>query len=362
MANAAFFSLFRYGVAVLAVGLALLLKKCLDPLSGDEHPFLLFFVAVMAAGWFGGVGPGLLASVLATVASDYFFLTPGGLFAHNSLGQNLQLGFFVLEGALISGGAGALRRVVEARKKADRRKDDFLAMLAHELRNPLAALNNTAQLIRLRVPADPVVLGGVEIVEHQVNQMVRLVEDLLNVSRITRGTFKLQKELIDLTGVVARAVEAIRPLIDARKQTLTVSLLPETVCLEADPTRLEQVLVNLLNNAAKYTEAGGRIWLAVERNESEITIRVGDTGKGIAGEMLPRVFDLFIQADRPSDRSQEGLGIGLWLTRHLVEMHGGTVQARSDGIGKGSEFVIRLAVLPTAHQRDAAQQTALTVT
>jgi signal transduction histidine kinase len=353
--------LLRYGAAVSAVGIALLLKKCLDSFIGDENPFLLFFVAVMAAGWLGGQGAGLLATVLATVASDYFFLTPGWFFPQNSIEQNLQLGLFFLEGTLISWGAGTLRRVVEACKEADRRKDDFLALLAHELRNPLAALSYTAQLIRLGIPADPAMQRVAEGVEDQVKQMVHLVEDLLDVSRISHGKLKLQKERIDLSTVVDHAVEVSRPLIDARKQTLKVLLSPEPVHLVADPTRLKQILVNLLNNAAKYTEDGGHIWLTVERCESEVVIRVRDTGKGIAVEMLPRVFDRFVQADGSSNCSQGGLGIGLWLTRHLVQMHGGTVQALSEGIGKGSEFVVRLAVLPRAHQKDAAQHTEVTL-
>ena len=178
-----------------------------------------------------------------------------------------------------------------------------------------------------------------DVIERQVEQLVRLVDDLLDISRITRGKIQLKTEPVDVAVAVAGAVETSRPLIDARRHELTVVLPPEPLWLTADPVRLAQVLANLLNNAAKYTEEGGRIDLTVAREGGEAVFRVRDTGIGIAAEMLPRVFDLFTQVDRSLDRSQGGLGIGLTLVRRLVEMHGGTVQAFSDGPGRGSEFV-----------------------
>jgi CheY-like chemotaxis protein/two-component sensor histidine kinase len=178
--------------------------------------------------------------------------------------------------------------------------------------------------------------------------MNRLVDDLLDVARIARGKIELQKEVVELTTVVARAVETSRPLIDARKHDLTVSLPAEPVRLEADPARLAQVLINLLNNAAKYTEEGGRIWLTAERERCGVTLRVRDTGVGIPPEVLPHVFGLFTQEERSLARSQGGLGIGLSLVRGLVEMHGGSVEATSPGVGRGSEFTVRLPALPEA--------------
>jgi signal transduction histidine kinase/DNA-binding response OmpR family regulator len=231
-------------------------------------------------------------------------------------------------------------------QEADRRKNEFLAMLAHELRNPLAPIRNAVQILRLRGP-EKSELGDVrDMIERQVQHLVRLVDDLLDVSRITRGKIRLQTEPVEVAVVVARAVETSHPLLDARRHQLTVSVPAESLRVEADPVRLAQVLANLLNNAAKYTEEGGRIWLAVEREGKEVLLRVRDTGIGIPPHMLASVFDLFTQVDRSLDRSQGGLGIGLTLVHRLVEMHAGSVQAFSAGANLGSEFVVRLPLLP----------------
>ncbi|HEY2934027.1 MAG TPA: response regulator [Acidobacteriota bacterium] len=252
------------------------------------------------------------------------------------------------------------KRVEKELKEAHRRKDEFLAMLAHELRNPLAPLRNAAEVMRLLPNVDPKLQWAEEVVVRQVQHLTRLVDDLLDVSRITSGKIGLQKEELELESVMLRAVETSRPLIDARGHELIVSLPAERLRLYADPTRLSQLLANLLNNAAKYTESGGRIWFSAERAGGEAVIRVKDTGIGIPGEMLPRVFDLFAQADRSLERSQGGLGIGLTLVRSLVEMHGGTVQASSEGPGKGSEFTIRLpAMKPVREVEEASNQPAL---
>jgi CheY-like chemotaxis protein len=193
---------------------------------------------------------------------------------------------------------------------------------------------------------DAAVLGRVrQMMERQVQHMTRMVDDLLDVSRITRGKIELRKEAVDVASVVERTVEATQALIEDRQQELTVDLPPQTVRLEADPTRLEQVLANLLNNAAKYTDHGGHVWLSARQEASELVVRVRDTGVGIAPDMLPRIFEPFVQADRVLHQSQGGLGIGLTLVRRLVEMHGGNVTAHSEGPGKGSQFVVRLPAL-----------------
>lgn len=239
-----------------------------------------------------------------------------------------------------------LAEVVNELAEANRRKDEFLAMLAHELRNPLAPIRNGLYI--LRMPNAGATDRGrvVQMMEQEVQHLTRMVDDLLDVSRITRGKIQLRKETIDLASAVAHAVETVRPLMEAQRHELSVSLPPESVHLEADPTRLEQVLCNLLNNAAKYTERGGRIDLIVERDGSEVAVRVLDTGIGISAELLPRIFDLFTQADHSLARSQGGLGIGLTLVRKLAEIMGGTVTAHSDGPGKGSQFQVRLPALP----------------
>lgn len=233
-------------------------------------------------------------------------------------------------------------------EEADRHKNEFLAMLAHELRNPLGALSNVVEVARLHGAKDPDCSQVHTILNRQVRHMARLLDDLLDVSRISRGKIELRKEPADLATAVAHAVETVRPLIEARKHEIQISLPPEPVRLEADPTRLEQVLVNLLDNAAKYTEPGGRIWLGAERVGTEAVLWVRDSGVGIPPELLPRVFDLFAQGDRSLDRSQGGLGIGLTMVRSLVEMHGGSVEAHSAGPGQGSELVVRFPALPAS--------------
>jgi PAS domain S-box-containing protein len=236
-------------------------------------------------------------------------------------------------------------KLIEAeRLEAERRKDEFLAMLAHELRNPLSAINGAAQLFG-KLETEEELEWAKEVVLRQVKHLARLIDDLLDVSRISRGKIGLRKEPIDLSPVVGSAVESVRPLLEERKHELSVSLVNGGLRLEADPLRLEQILVNLLTNAAKYTDAGGRISLTARHDGADIVITVRDTGVGIPPELLPRVFDLFAQGDRTMARSEGGLGIGLTLVRKLAEMHGGGVTAASDGPGKGSEFTIRLPAL-----------------
>jgi PAS domain S-box-containing protein len=234
------------------------------------------------------------------------------------------------------------KQIEEALKEADRRKDEFLAMLAHELRNPLAPIRNAAQVLKLIGPADPSQQRAREIIERQTQHLTRLVDDLLDVSRITRGKITLTHEPLDLAAVIYSAVETNRPLIGERRHQLTVVVPPQPLRVEGDQTRLVQVVGNLLHNATKYTDEGGSIWLEAAREGGAAVVRVRDNGMGMSADLLPHVFDLFTQADRSLDRSQGGLGIGLTLVRQLVELHGGRVEARSDGPGRGSEFVVRL--------------------
>ncbi|HEU5182006.1 MAG TPA: ATP-binding protein, partial [Candidatus Polarisedimenticolia bacterium] len=235
-----------------------------------------------------------------------------------------------------------MKQAQEALQEADRRKDEFLATLAHELRNPLAPIHNALQILRLPGAEGAGAERIYEMMSRQVSHMVRLVDDLMEVSRITRGKIEIRKEPVDLAAVVRTAVETSRPLIDAARHRLTIDLPPEPLVLEADLVRLAQVLTNLLNNAAKYTENEGRILLAARREGGQVVIAVRDNGRGIPAAMLPRVFDLFTQVEQRYSRSQGGLGIGLTLARSLVGLHGGTVEARSEGPGQGSEFIVRL--------------------
>ncbi len=237
------------------------------------------------------------------------------------------------------------KRAEEALKEADRRKDEFLAMLSHELRNPLAPIRNALHILKL-ADADVVTAAQMrDVMERQVEHLSRLVDDLLDMARITRGKIELRCERVDLAAAIARAVETAQPVIDAQGQQLTVALPVEPLHLEGDLVRLAQVFANLLNNAAKYTGEAGHIWLTAERENGGAVVRVRDDGVGMAPEVVPHVFDLFMQADRSAARSQGGLGIGLTLVRRLVELHGGTVVASSAGPGQGSEFAVRLPLL-----------------
>jgi PAS domain S-box-containing protein len=244
-----------------------------------------------------------------------------------------------------------LRQVAADLSEADRRKDEFLAMLAHELRNPLAPIRNGLQILRLtKGNTDGAAERALEIMEEQTHHLTRLVEDLLDVSRITRGKIELRKEPVDLAVAMGHAAESVRPLAEARRHDFTVLPPPGPVMLAADPTRLEQVLVNLLNNAVKYTKPGGHISLTAGREGEGVVIRVRDTGVGISADLLPHIFDLFTQAQRTLDRSEGGLGIGLTMVNRLVGLHGGSVEAHSTGPDQGSEFVVRLPALPAPPQ------------
>ena len=237
----------------------------------------------------------------------------------------------------------ALRERANELAEADRRKDEFLAMLSHELRNPLAAILNATQLLQFQKGENAVQQKALAIIGRQVGQLTHLVDDLMDVSRTIAGRIQLLQEQVTVRGIIERAVETARPLIDQRRHELTVSLPPDQIFLYADGSRLEQVVTNLLTNAAKYTHEGGHIWLSVEKEGDNAVLRVRDTGLGITPEFLPHVFDLFAQAERSSDRSQGGLGIGLALVKRLVELHGGTIEVFST-LGQGSEFVVSLVV------------------
>lgn len=475
--------LLRYGGAVLAVVLATGLRALLDPILEDRAPLPAFYLAVLLAAWYGGIGPSIVALVLGIVAADYYFVPPrDAFFAYQpehltelALYAGVGVGFAILSGALqelrrraqarseelaaieertraivehvidgiitidakgivqsfnpaaekvfgyradeVIGNSvsmlmpepdrsqhdryiedyvrtghariiGIGREVVGRRKngmtfpmdlainefrigerrffvgmvrditqrkqaeeearQASRRKDEFLAMLAHELRNPLAPIRNGLDLMAMPGVDEETVRWARGVMKEQMEHLVRLVDDLLDVSRITRGKIVLHPQTSDLSTLVTRGVETARPFIESRGHELAISLPKEPVWLKADPIRLTQIIANLLNNAAKYHDKVGHIWLTARREGEEAVIRVRDDGIGIAPDLLPRIFDLFTQADRSLERSQGGLGIGLTLTRSLVQMHGGTIRAFSEGEGKGSELVVRLPALPEA--------------
>jgi len=241
------------------------------------------------------------------------------------------------------------KRAEDALRDADRAKDEFLAMLAHELRGPLAPLRNMLEIIKRVDDRADLIQQASATMDRQLGQMTRLIDDLLDVSRISRGRIELKRERVELASVVYQAVEACRPLAECAKHEVTVTLPPEPIRLHADLVRLAQVFGNLLNNACKYTEASGRIGLSVELaggvSPAEVVVKVKDTGMGIRPDKLDSIFGMFAQVDRTLERSQGGLGIGLTLAKRLVEMHGGSLKAFSEGAGRGSEFVVRLPIL-----------------
>jgi len=276
---------------------------------------------------------------------------------HHSLVSKFPIAVREGEDALVCGVAVDIterKQYEDALADADLRKNEFLAMLAHELRNPLAPIRNALEIMRRAAGVESSsphsIASAVAMMERQVGHMVRLVDDLLDVGRISRGKIELRRERVELSSVVYHAVEAAHPLCESMGHELTVTLPPEPIYLSADPTRLAQVVGNLLNNACKFTGKGGHIWLTVEgagggNAPGETSIRVRDDGIGIAADQLPRIFDMFAQVETSRARSAAGLGIGLTLVRNLVELHGGTVEAHSGGVGQGSEFVVRLPIL-----------------
>jgi len=242
------------------------------------------------------------------------------------------------------------RRAQELRD-ADQRKDEFLATLAHELRNPLAPLRNALEILRMKEVDPAVAEKARQMMQRQLAQMVRLVDDLLDVSRITTGKIAVHREPLALQGAVQDALETVRPFMESRRHQLDVALPPEPLMVSGDRTRLAQVFSNLLNNAAKYTEPGGRVWLSLEAQGHEAVLRVRDSGIGLDPHALSTIFDMFVQVDRSLERTQAGLGVGLTLAKRLVTLHGGTITGRSEGGGLGSEFEVRL---PLASQSTAA--------
>jgi signal transduction histidine kinase len=354
----------RYGMAVLAAVLALLARLPLEPLLGESAPFLLFFPAIMVASWFGGVGPGLAATVLSLLATLTFILPPLGVPLPADAGQAISALLFCGVGMFISGLSEALhrsRRRAEAAvreqerltgaaerarteaEEANRVKDEFLATLSHELRTPLNAVLGWAQILRLKPPSEGDLERGLEAIARNARVQAQLVEELLDASRIVTGQMRMDVRPIDLVPVVDAAIESIRPAAEAKEIRLQRVVDPLGP-VAGDPARLQQVMWNLLSNAVKFTPKGGQIQVQVARRGSHVEIAVGDTGAGIDPEFLPHVFERFRQSDSSSRRRHGGLGLGLAIVRHLVELHGGTVRAESAGPGQGATFVVRLPV------------------
>jgi signal transduction histidine kinase len=326
----------RYGIAVGSVALALGVNLSLSHL--EQTPSVVFLVAVLVSSWYAGLEGGLTATVLSTLALDYFFI-PNLYSLDFGAATWVWLATYVGAALLINWHHEVQRRLIAALRLQDRKRSELMVVLAHELRNFLSPVSLTLAVLKSRGTGDAAIEQACATAERQVRNMSLLINDLLDAARLAQGKFRLSLEPVDLRVVVAQAVAAARPQIESRGHRLETSLLEGPLPLEGDPARLEQVFLNLLTNAAKYTGPGGQIWLTVEGRDRQWVVRVRDNGKGLAPEILPHLFDLFVQAEAGS---QGGLGIGLSLVKGLVEMHGGSVAAFSAGLGKGSEFVVTL--------------------
>jgi signal transduction histidine kinase/ActR/RegA family two-component response regulator len=333
-----------YVLAACVTALVLVGREAVAGLLGRSDPFLPFIGAVLIAAWEGGLRPGLLATLLSVVATDFFFVKPFFSLQIAKFVHGGDLLLFVVLGVLISSLSEKRLRLVRQLREADRGKDEFLATLAHELRNPLAPIANSVEYLRLHPSADPKRRKLSDVLKRQVDHMTRLVDDLLDISRITRDKLELRKESIDLAAIVESAVETARPQIDAQGHELSVSLPGEPIYLEADPVRLAQVFSNLLNNSAKFTPRGGRLELAARRQDTEVEVTVRDNGIGIEARDLGRIFESFAQVSHVPRGTMTGIGIGLAIARRLVALHGGTIQAASAGAGQGSEFTVRIPI------------------
>ncbi len=359
-------ALLRFGIALVLFFVALWSRFALGAALPSGFPFLTFFPAVLMTAILTGLGPGLLVSTLSVLSAWYWFLqpVPGFSFATPELIAVVFFSAILLTDCLVIHGLKtALRRVSAAERKyrrtqgelfqreamlraADEQKDVFLATLAHELRNPLAPIRNAAELIRLRQPDDEPIRHAGSVIERQVLHMSHLVDDLLDISRLTRDTIELRPQTLDLRSVTANAVETLRPVIDAAGLQLTQLISQLPVLVYGDATRLGQCVMNLLTNAAKFTPRGGSIHLDLRQSGALAILEVQDTGLGIAAGNLERIFQLFVQ-EQPSGLHGHS-GLGLAITRKLATLHGGCVVAQSAGRDKGSSFRMDLPIAPPA--------------
>jgi signal transduction histidine kinase/CheY-like chemotaxis protein len=333
-----------YALAICVTAVVLVGREAVAGLLGRSDPFLPFIGAVLIASWVGGLRPGLLATLLGGVATDFFFVPPYYSLQIAKFEHGRDLLLFVVLGVLISYLSEKRLRLVRQLREADRGKDEFLATLAHELRNPLAPIANSVEYLRLNPSSDPQRRKLSDVIKRQVDHMTRLVDDLLDIARITSDKLELRKESVILSQIIESAVETARPQIDAQAHELSVALPAESISLEADPVRLAQVFSNLLNNAAKFTPRGGYVELLARREGTDVEVTVRDNGIGIEAGDLGRIFESFAQVSHVPRGTRTGIGIGLAIARRLVAMHGGTINAGSAGPGLGSEFTVRLPV------------------
>jgi signal transduction histidine kinase len=343
----------RYGIAVLSFALAFGLTLLLWPIK-EKGIFIIFLAAVILSTWYGGIKPGILTAVLSAIAGTYIFLPPSYSLFIEDFGTSLRLIEFLLISALIivlSGARRSAQQRAEAAlaeaERANRAKDDFLAMVSHDLRTPLGAILGWTRMLRSKDCDEETTVRAVEVIERNAQAQRRLIDDLLDVSRIVNGTLRLDLHPISLKEVVEQAVDSMRPTAEAKNVRIETKLDDGQVL--GDAGRLEQVIWNLLSNAIKFTPEGGHIRVHLDNLFTYLLLTVSDTGKGIEPGFLPYVFDRFRQDESAEKLRRRGLGLGLAIVRHLIELHNGTVQAESQGQGQGAIFMLRLPLL-TAQQ------------
>jgi signal transduction histidine kinase len=335
-----------YLVGLLGVVLATGLRQLLHPLLGDHLSFSFHLLAVFVAGWTGGLWPAAATAILSALISNYLFTDSIWITSNE---EALELSCFVLLSLIIAGLTEISVRALSRALQAEREKDNFMAAVAHEMRSPLSVIYYANSLNRMA--GDQPIGDQLDTIDRQVHHLNMMIEDLLDVSRVARGKIKLNLQRAKVSSIIAGAVERAKPLIESHGHRLKIELPSESLDLYVDPARIEQVITNLLTNAAKYTPDGGEIIVRAEAIGDKVILSVRDNGIGIAADALPRIFELFVQADPGHDRTEGGLGIGLALARKIVEMHFGTVQARSAGKNRGSEFVVSLPVEQPATQQ-----------
>jgi signal transduction histidine kinase/ActR/RegA family two-component response regulator len=351
--------LLRYAAAAGITLLVFAIRAALAPLLGVQAPLLPFLLGVLVSAYLGGRGPALLAAGITPVLATVWFTNwpydapPFQWLAHVTFFLLLA----VLSAFIMQALQEAVRRADESAVRADaaahalrendRRKDEFLAMLAHELRNPLTPIRNVAHILGRKPHDGDTVKQASEMLQRQASHLTHLVDDLLDVALITHRRVELKRAAVTVEEVVATAVETVQPLIESRQQSLVVTVTQPGAQVDGDEVRLCQVVSNLLTNASKFSAAGQRIDIAIGGDVREVVVSVRDQGQGIDAQLRPRLFELFMQGDRSLDRAQGGLGVGLTIVKHLVEMHGGQVEAISDGLHRGSEFRVTLPRLGT---------------
>jgi signal transduction histidine kinase len=333
-------ALYPYFYAAVAIAAATEIRYLLNPELGQNLIFSIYYLAVSLAGWAGGLTPALITALASGILGNYLFTEPRGMLEIKSAEDVWGLVLFVAV-SLVIGILSEISLRAQARvREAEQQKDDFLAILAHELRNPLAIIHYT------NLAEDKAKLAGQparsEIIDRQVQQLDQMIDDLLDISQVSRGKFRIRAEAVNVSTLVDDAIEKSQAFVARRGHELTVERPSEELAIWGDSARLQQVITNLLTNAARYTPQGGKIEFRATREKDSLVIRVRDNGLGLAKELISRVFDLQTQVARSLETSGPSLGVGLALVRTLVELHGGTVSAVSEGPNQGSEFTVRL--------------------